>query len=108
MTYTLGSSAPSYIIHNQHKLLNNIYVGHQGTVRLKSNVSRQEEKTKKGSGILTRILHKTNNKTTVLESTVTAAITKGLQCALPYFTDKNNLLTTHPFNVSLKKNKALR
>ena len=42
MTYTLGSSAPSYIIHNQHKLLNNLYAVHQGTVRLKSNVSRQD------------------------------------------------------------------
>ena len=26
MKYTLGSSAPSYIFHNQHKTLNNLYV----------------------------------------------------------------------------------
>ena len=25
MKYTLGSSAPSYIFHNQHKTLNNLY-----------------------------------------------------------------------------------
>ena len=26
MKYTLGSSAPSYIFHNQHKTLNNLYI----------------------------------------------------------------------------------
>ena len=26
MKYTLGSSAPSYIFHNQHKTLNNLYL----------------------------------------------------------------------------------
>ena len=34
MKYTLGSSAPSYIFHNQHKTLNNLYIAY--TVNEKS------------------------------------------------------------------------
>ena len=39
MKYTLGSSAPSYIFHNQHKTLNNLYVPGNNPRALASGLS---------------------------------------------------------------------